>query len=477
MMSGHTWHAPKIVVAAVFIAAGFLVYANSLHNGFVYDDTSHIVKNTAITSVSNIPAIFTHDLTYFGGSREGRFYRPLETLSFMANYRAGGLDPFGYHAVNTALHILVAILFFYLLCLITGDTVIAAVAGLIYLVHPAHTEAVAYVSGRADSIAAIFFLAMAILQRRSWSAAGAGKAIAYAGMLVSFALALLAKESAVIFPFLLIFFGYCLKRDGGYGRVCRNAVLYYLPFFLIMAAWFIIRNGIVPAEAMVMTQASLPTRLIAAARAIFDYLRVSFVPAGLHMEYRYPYPKSLFQAGYIGPFVLVVLLLPCVYALWRKGRSDAGARIIFLGAGWFLIALLPYLNIFFQLNAPFAEHWLYIPGMGLTLSVVYAAFHLARGSKAARGAVIGIFLIVSAVFATATIRQNAVWRDNITFYEYTLRHAPYSAQIYNNLAVEYIRKGDLKAALRLLVRAIEIDPRYQMAVENLRTLKRQMGLQ
>ncbi len=462
------------VISAIFIL-GFIVYGNSFSNDFVFDDDTQIARNTGIRNFGNISGIFRHSLTYFSGSgEEGKFYRPLQSLTLMCDYSRWGLNPLGYHITNTLLHILVAVLLFFILCSITKSTLVAALASLLYTVHPANTEAVTYISGRADSLSAIFLLLMIIFQYRYWLSGGRKKAAYYSLILASFILALLGKEHAVLFPFLLIFFEYCMRDREKYSGVIGKKLLFYIPLFAAAAVWALVKNRIAVTEVMIKHPVALRSRLIMAPRAIFDYVRLTLFPVNLHMEYRFPAFKSLFEHGYFEPFLFTALLLLLVCFLWIKGRKSINYRIMFFGAGFFLISLFPYLNIAFQLNAPFAEHWLYIPQMGLILLIIYALFYSARTSAAKKGMTLLCIIAISAC-SYLTIRQNTVWKNDFTLSTHIIKYAPYSAHAYNNLAVEYIERGDTLKAKELFEKAIEVDPYYEIAKENLRKLQRQMG--
>jgi len=460
---------PAFAAAAIIAAIALTVYANSFSNAFVYDDESHIVDNTAIRDPSNIPKMFVHDLTYFSEDRNGKFYRPLESVSFAVDYLIWGLKPFGYHLTNTLLHLSVALLLYFFACFIVIDNVQALMISIIYLIHPVHTEAVTYISGRADSLSAVFLLAMAICQYRWWSSGRNARAIYYTAMLILFAGALLTKELAALFPFLLMIFEYCFRQKDRYSGIINKRALFYIPFFIMIAIWYFARSAIVPLSAGVLIVPPLSARLIIIPRVIFDYLRLSFIPMNLHMDYQLPYPNSLFQQGYFEPLLPAAIFASIVAFLWVKGRSDAKCRTVFFGLAWFAIALFPYLNIAFPLNAPFAEHWLYIPEMGLVISVVAAVFMLASSMRIRRALVI-FLAIIAVVFACLTIRQNTVWKDGMSFYSHTLKHAPYSARIYNNLAIEFKRRGDFAKARELLECALKIDPDYTQAKENLQDI-------
>lgn len=466
----------RIFLAAIVIAT-FLAYAGSFGNEFIFDDISQIVENAVIRSPARLPDAFTHHLTYFSedSQKEGKFYRPLQTLTLVADHFLWGLTPFGYHLTNTLLHALVGALCFLWAARITHDRLAAFLVALLYVVHPVHTEAVTYVSGRADSLCAIFLLIMVVCQRHFWEASATlRKAAWYGALCVSFAAALLCKELAVVFPFLLMACEYCLRQERSYTGIVNKRALFYLPLFAIMAAWFVVKNAIVTTETMVMHPASFATRLTSLPRLVFDYVRLSFFPTGLHMEYKLPFPRSLFQAGYGGPFVFTLFFVAACVAFWRKGRSDPRMKTVFFGLLWFMVGLLPYLNILFQLNAPFAEHWLYIPEMGFILAVVYWLICLANKNAQARKAIAAGCVTVALVFSSMTAKQNAVWKDAETFYTYTLRYAPYSATVYNNLALERIKKNDLSRAEEYLKKALELEPDYEVGRENLRKLEMDM---
>ncbi|XP_077601104.1 protein O-mannosyl-transferase TMTC2-like [Stigmatopora nigra] len=141
-------------------AVALVLYINTLGADFCYDDSRAIKTNQDLLSETPWANIFYDDfwgtlLTHTGSHKS---YRPLCTLSFRFNYAAGGLDPWGYHLVNVALHGIVAGLFTRLAHLLLGDGLWSLLAGLLFASHPIHTEAVAGVVGRADEGAALFFL-------------------------------------------------------------------------------------------------------------------------------------------------------------------------------------------------------------------------------------------------------------------------------------------------------------------------------
>src|SRR5204862_509452 len=133
--------------------SGLGAFANSQGNGFVLDDLSIIVSNPLIRSLSNLPRIFSSHYWY-PELQSGDLYRPLTVATYALNYAAGGLNPWGYHAVNVLLHMACSCLVFLLFNRLLASTTAAGFAAVLFAVHPLHTEAVASVIGRAELLAA-----------------------------------------------------------------------------------------------------------------------------------------------------------------------------------------------------------------------------------------------------------------------------------------------------------------------------------
>ena len=469
---------PKISITIILIllVIGGAIYANSFKNEFLFDDLTHVVRNTAIRSFGNIPSVFQHELTYFSGEEGGKFYRPFESITFMVDYFLWGLEPVGYHITNTLLHVAVCILLFFLMNSILKDAVLSSFISILYLVHPVHTEAVTYISGRADSISTFLLLLMIILQCKYWiSDKRQEKILYYSSIIILFIAALFTKESALIFPVLLMFFEYCFRKENSYTSLFNKRTYFYIPFFIVMGAWFLFKNSIVSTEAMVEDVLPFNMRLVLLPKQIFNYVRLSLFPTDLHMEYRFPFTDTIFKSGYFEPFIFTAIFLVIIFYLWKKGENDKNFRIMFFGLGWFLIALFPYLSIVFPLNAVFSEHWLYIPLIGFLLSLAYFFYNQLGKNKLVRRYIVLLFAAVIGLYSYLTIKQNMVWKDAFTFYSYTLNYAPYSGKVYNGLALEYIERGDLAKAKELLEKAVKVEPRYKTAIDNLKTLRKQMG--
>jgi hypothetical protein len=134
------------LILGFFAFVGFLIYGASLGNAFVrWDDGLLIYENPAIRGInfSNLKTIFT---TY-----DPELYIPLTLLSYQFDFLVSGTNAAWYHLHSLVLHILNAVLVVGFIKLLTKNTWVSILTGILFLIHPLNTEAVAWASGRKDS--------------------------------------------------------------------------------------------------------------------------------------------------------------------------------------------------------------------------------------------------------------------------------------------------------------------------------------
>ena len=189
------------LVALLFIALPVILYANTLGGDFIWDDEYLIEKNRYLESWHFLPEIFQSSLHHFAPV-QSNYYRPLQGMTYLFDRMLWGKGVWGHHLTNIVLHGMVGFLSYRLLIALGMGFPISFWTALFFLIHPLHTEAVGYISGRADSLYALFILLSILSFYRFLK----GKSFAfYLLSLGSFILALLSKEIAVVLPFLLIF--------------------------------------------------------------------------------------------------------------------------------------------------------------------------------------------------------------------------------------------------------------------------------
>ncbi len=424
--------------AATLILLGCAAYVNSFTGDFVWDDASSVLLHKHVQDPSKIGQLFREDLHAFGRG-QGNFYRPMLAVSFMADYaRAfdgrieGGVPQpavFPFHLTNTILHVGAALWLFVLLVRAGAPRFVCWAASALWVVHPLHTEAVAYISGRGDSMAAFFMFAA--LWFGLWEKNGRSRAIGAGLSAVFFLTAILSKESALILPFLFVPLLLWMPRFDG-APACRSTRLARLPALGIMVGLLAVYAGL---RATILNfgsdstvpELSVAERLVQTSQALAAYIKLIFIPTHLHMERTLDNIPA--WAALVGFAALFGILAALVFAV-RKGQP----RIAMAGA-WFLITWFP-ISGFIALNAPMAEHWLYVPLAGL-LWMLLEFVWLACGRRPVPWPAISAVCACCLLLTAMSVHRNRDWRSNEALYLATLKENPRSIRVHYNLAVTY----------------------------------------
>jgi tetratricopeptide (TPR) repeat protein len=438
-------------------AAALVVYLNALGGAFVWDDLYLIVNNPGIKSWAGAPRLFVSDLFSHVASN---YFRPLQALSYLVDYQVWGLNAFGYHLTSVLLHALAALLVFRLGARLLGDPYAAAIGALLFAVHPVHTEAVAYVAGRSDPLAAVFVLASLVLLLRSaapfdrWHLASA---LAFGG-------ALLARETAIAAPLLIGL----VDRFRPAPPARAGTAARYGPYGLVLAAYGLLRQAAVggagaePATAVL----ALGWRVLTTMKVVVQYLALLVVPHDLHMERLVVPATSIADPAALGATA-------CVAALVAVAVAPRGAAWpLACGVAWFLLALLPVSNVV-PLATFMAEHWLYVPSIGLFLAAGWGLARLAQ--RGWRQPVATAVVIALAAYGGRTLRRNADWRDPLALYQATVAAAPHSVRAWTNLGYAHQDRGDLAQARAAYDEALRRQPAAADVIQNLGVLDAEHG--
>jgi len=444
-----TWRA-----AIIISVLGCIVYANSLQGAFLWDDLSIIKDNAYIKSWSRISLVFSGCLGA-GAGRLNVFYRPLQSLTYMADYSLWKLKVAGFHLQNIAWHIAASLCVYWLIQVLFKDARLSLIAALLFVVHPVHTEAVSYISGRADPLSLTFMLLTLIFYIREKTIPA----------VICSLFALLSKESSLILPFLILLYHYTFRKRiqvPSFSLITASACAY------IMARITVLRYLLESEH--IRNALPYPERVAGFLMAMTHYVRLLVIPVHLHMEYiertfSFSRPEAL-----IGSALLVSALL-CVWFL-RKVRNVA-----FFSITWFLLALMPNANILFPVNAYMAEHWLYVPSVGVFLLVSHAYMRLFRTHGPLRAVSVASLCAVILIFSFLTMRQNRTWREPVAFYERALRYAPQSGRVRTNLGVLYDAMGRDAKAAELFKSTADLETDNYETLNNLANIYKDTGRQ
>ncbi len=448
----------KRIYLLVLVALVFMVFANTLSNGFVFDDVSMIENNAAIRDPKYVGFYFTRPFFSVGRPTIGPvmydYYRPMVLLSYLADYSMWGLKSCGWHLSNIALHAAAAALVFLLLERLKLGIRASFAAAAIFAVHPALADSVAGVSGRSDPLCAVFFLASIYCYlgaRREKSV----KAFAlYSGACFTFASALLSKENAFALP--LVLMAYELTRPEKAERRRLRAIL---PFCLIALVYFLWRSSIVPASIHFNADhVELGRRTVTAAMVAAKYVLLMFLPHGLGFE------TFTFMAQSPAAPVAVACAAGALAALASAVFCSKRFPMVAFFTLWFFACMAPYSYFFLFHPGPeffTPPHFLYLPSIGLAailgLGIDGLAASQARKERGGREmAVLMASVLIVVLFCAQTIRRNMLWRDDLTFFSAMVRFAPRSERVHVGMANSLMKNGQPGHALAEYARALEL---------------------
>jgi tetratricopeptide (TPR) repeat protein len=460
-------------------AIGFIIRLPAIQGQLIWDDVYLARDNPFIKSPVLALETFRHYL--FLDSLSGH-YRPVQNLSYMFDYFFWNTDPAGFHLSNILLHVAAGLLLYRLLTHLfrkgaglwnSNDLGSERASGLtafiisgIWMVHPVHSAAIDYISGRADSLAFVFSAGAWLLVLRARIAKTRWlKAVLYSVAALAGVLALCSREIACIW--MLIFLVHTLAFARDIGKKVKITTIVCCA--LVLGAYAELRQlPVARAEKPFTENWSAAVRGTLMLRALGDYGRLMVFPGNLHMERSIFDPDNYLNReswrktvaseylSILGLVVLAVFAYGCV-------RGGIGQRARIMGTVWFFAAYLPISNIV-QLNATVAEHWLYLPSVGFLLFLAGCALDLPR--RLGRGLTAIAAIAILALGVRSAIRSSD-WSNDEIFYKRTLAAGGISARVEVNLAQIYADRGEYVAAEKLFRHILATIPDYPIARNNL----------
>ena len=440
---------------AALLALTALVYGNTLVNGFTLDDYLYIFNNPAVTG----PSI----RGLFAATKDFNVFRPVTFATFAFNWAVGGAHAWGYHVVNLLLHIAVTWLLYLvlkrLLETVPQGAAVAWAAALLFAVHPIHTEAVASIVGRSELLAVGFLLAAWLFHLQDQIIPA----------LLCFALALLSKESAVVFLPLAIAGDYArgkLKPLLRYGWIAGVGGLYMAVLWKMQGGRFGEKGINFLDNPLAHLPASL--RILNALRVAWKYIGLHVYPATLSCDYSYSGILLYSNLRHTLPPVLATafVLALWIWAIWTKRKEWVLAGAIYL-VGFAVTA-----NILVPTGTIMGERLAYLPSAGFCLLVALVFIRLGYRN---RNLATAMFAILVTALAMRTVVRNRDWRDNFTLFSATVQAVPGSAKAHAGLGGEYMRRDQLDAASREFQTALGIYPDFVQVMNSYGIVESRLG--
>jgi hypothetical protein len=466
------------VMEVLICAVTFLAYLSTISFGFVYDDKPAIVDSVTIRSWQFLAHYFSPQtspgIAQAGG---GTFYRPITVLWLRLNYLAFGVNPTGWHFAMVACHVLMTYLLFVLVEKLTGNRLSAGLAAIFFGLHPVHVENVAWASSVNDLLLSIFLIGSLIAwlnfrdQRKSKRWMGAS--------LLLFALGLLSKETAAVFPFLI--FGYAVifscplaaENSRRIGLVLKDGLI-SAPYFLLLVIYLAIRHMQPHSPAQSLVPLGWSTMLLTTPSILWFDLKHLLVPISSSEFYGLAYVTRPDFENFLLPIIFLIAAL-AVAAYCISKLADRRLGIFALGLA--VVTTLP--SLYLRAIAPgnfVHDRFLYLPSVGIVILAALGAERLfVVGSEAEPApsnksrAIIkwaALAILCATAFAT-TVHHELPWASNILLYQNAMKYAPQNPILQVDLANELANMGHYDRALPLYLSALQNDPRSWLSNYNL----------
>lgn len=402
----------QLVISAFLIAViGILAYSSVFRLPYHLDDREFLVENEAL-----------HRLETVSQTWDPQSLRPVTALSLALNWSLGNGSPIAFHLVNLLLHLLNGILIF-LICkrLLSDDTPVALsmAAGMLFVAHPALTQAVNHIPDRSLLLGTTFVLLSVLFFLLAVRQEGKVSYGATALSLFCFALAWGADAAALIVPFLLVLAVTAVHRH----QTLRERTLLFAPYGLLLAGLLVATASGHPGSG---PATSGPLSAFTQARALNSYIAPTFLPIDLQVAY------PIYEAELSGLPWRWAFLLIAAAVLMRFAPVPSFAIL------WYLLAVLA--QGLFTVNPSFDEARLYLPLAGLVLILPWCLSKFQAPPIRLIAGLTSILLILAGI--VMTFMRNNQWRSETGLWVSANEACPTCYAPVEHLAFLYLAQGE-----------------------------------
>jgi tetratricopeptide (TPR) repeat protein len=468
---------PRLWPYLLLIALAFGIYANALGNGFVSDDDNQLLGNPLVREWRQLPQIFEHDVWAFSGQETAtNYYRPIQTVVYLALYSAFGFDAFVFHLAMVLIHVVNTLLVFSLGKRLLNSRSPALVAGIVFAVHPIHNQAVVWIAVLPDVLLTSLVLTALLIFVRGNAAPRPAQVGALCGL---YFLALLTKEpGAMLLPLLAGYEFFYLGRsvwppalssqsNSGEPTIWDNWALYG-SLLGVFGVYLLLRihalGGIAPGQALHHALHG-QTLILSIIATLGQYLGKLVAP--IHLSYFYSFQATTsVTLPVILSLAIELGLLAAIIRLRARTTRDAPAEAreaersrksprISYALCLMLTPLVPALNINGVGQDVFAERYLYLPSVGFVFIVAMAWEWLAAKHREAAWAALAVTVVASAWILEP---RNLDWHDDLRLFTVSAAQSPNSGTVVGNLGWLEYQKGEYDAAIENLRLALQTQP-------------------
>jgi protein O-mannosyl-transferase len=459
------WARLGIAIAALAVLV-LIAYSTSLGNGFVWDDNEQIVMNPDLRGGAPWSRLFSSDVwghTHPNQPGHTNYYRPLQMVAYRVTSDWFGLKAQSLHALSVVFALAAVLAAFVVYLKLTRRIAVAFAAAALFAVHPMHSEAVDWISalpelGCATSILIAFAFFLSAFDRSTDAIAGEQRTWKRWPWLclsiLAFAVALLWKETAVVFPALIAVYLLCIER-GTFATKLRSSAKFSAPFWVVLAGYLLLRFRIL--GFLSTNQRIWGLNEFQVALNDFHLMALYWwklvLPVPLNAYYPFSPVRSLLDARAVVAILFLLIAFAAIFYAFRRAPLAAFAAL------WVFVALLPVMNIYALGRNVFAERYLYLPSVGFCLLAAIAASlvirRLPRKSQLPASAVLLVGIVFG--FSWDTFTRNPDWHDDATLFHQTLAVSPDAPFVHFMVAVsESDTPSDVESAESHYLQAIDL---------------------
>ncbi|HOZ62033.1 MAG TPA: tetratricopeptide repeat protein [Smithellaceae bacterium] len=460
----------SILVILIIIAMVLYIYWPVQDYGFIYfDDDVYITQNIHLQSGITTDGLrWAFTTTYFG------LWNPLTWLSLMLDYRIFGLNAGGYHWTNVILHILNAVLLFFLLRILTGAEWRSAFVAALFAVHPINVESVAWIAERKNVLSTFFWMTTMLCyvwyaKRPGWKR--------YVPVLISFAMGLMSKPMLVTLPFVLLLIDYwplnrtaiAIEETTGHPLNLKKEKISFLimekiPLFILSAIVIFLTIGAPRTDQTIYT--TFAWRMGNVVFSYVAYLKNLFSPLDLHVYYlslSVPFWK-LFACAV---FLIFVTIFVCRYF----------KRHPYLPVGWFwyLGTFVPVIGFIQIADHTMADRYAYVPFIGIFMMIAWGGEKVFPKTVFLKKILIVLFILIIIFFAVTSRNQIKIWENTVTLFNHVIEKDPKNHLAYQVIGQEMAKRGEHEKALTYFDTALKIHPQFFPAYSNKALVLKKMG--
>jgi hypothetical protein len=437
------------------LALCLALYARALGGAFVIDDRTFFVENDDLTTLplSEAATVFTRPTNAWGD------FQPLRDLLFLAEFRAFGRNPVGYHAVSILLYAATCALAWRLVRALGArgegaglreERWSSLVVAAIFATHPAHVEAVAYICGQKELLSAAFSLSALLAFLRGFE--GEARRVAWlAGGILAYGAAILSKQTAIMLAPLvpLLWLLSDRNRRPAWPPALAAWVAVNVPALLWLARSREAFQALWGATSE-LTSVPMLERLPLALKIVGAHARLAVWPFSL--SFGYPFDGSARPDSKLGAGILALFVLGVAGWVWRR------ERLVLFGAVAFVAFLVPVMQLHGSLNnASIYDRYLFLPILGLAVlveRVARASAERAGWPSIVHSAVVGAAIVAGVV---GTVGYAPAFADDVAVTRNTFARHPDWSRASFELGYSLVEAGRTGEARALMARARGFD--------------------